>query len=135
VGGVFEILTKRKGLNIKFNNFSKHSMTKIALLIFFIIFSRLKNWINNKAELEKEQKEKRRKKLEKMVQEPKVEFKDSKYESARSDMTEKVSDALEQGLKASASTSGVKRPCVEKKTIKNKKKKIWYDHLTPVIAV
>lgn len=87
----------------------------------------MKNWINNKAELEKEQKEKRRKKLERMVQEPKVEFKDSNYESARTDMTEKVADALEQGLKATASTSGVKRPCEETTTdIKKKKKKIWY---------
>lgn len=67
------------------------------------------------------------------MQEPKVEFKDSNYETARSDMTEKVADALEQGLKATASTSGVKRPCVEKTTNKNKKKKIWYESFTLII--
>jgi hypothetical protein len=85
---------------------------------------RLKNWINNKAELEKERKEKRRKKLERMVEEPKVDFKDSKYEAAMSEMTEKVASALEQGLKATAGSSGVKRPAETVEKAK-KKKKIW----------
>ncbi|XP_065341705.1 splicing regulator SDE2 [Cloeon dipterum] len=85
---------------------------------------RLKNWINNKAELEKEQKEKKRKKLEKMVEEPKVEFKDSRYDEARSEMTEKVADALEHGLKAASSYSGVKRKS-DTDLQPKKKKKIW----------
>ncbi|CAB3364007.1 Hypothetical predicted protein [Cloeon dipterum] len=86
---------------------------------------RLKNWINNKAELEKEQKDKKRKKLEKMVEEPKVEFKDSRYDEARSEMTEKVADALEHGLKAASSCSGVKRKSDTDLQAKKKKKKIW----------
>ncbi|XP_059476529.1 splicing regulator SDE2 [Neocloeon triangulifer] len=86
---------------------------------------RLKNWINNKAELDKEKKEKRRKKLEKMVEEPKIAFKDNKYEEARSEMTEKVADALEHGLKAAAGVSGVKRVSSTEPQTKKKKKKIW----------
>jgi D-aminopeptidase len=38
------------------------------------------------------------KRIERLVAEPKLEFKDPEYETARSEMTEKVADAVEQGI-------------------------------------
>lgn len=83
---------------------------------------RLKKWITEQAEREKEILEKRQKKLEKMCEEPKFEFKDEQYEKERSVLPEEVEDAVLQGLQASCSS---KRK-IEPETKKPKKKaKLW----------
>ncbi|KAF6207471.1 hypothetical protein GE061_015917 [Apolygus lucorum] len=89
---------------------------------------RLKKWISQQGERDKEVEEKKKKKLEKLSREPKHEFKDATYESERSDLTDKISDSLEQGIKASAST--VKRKTEDvapAKAVKPKKKKTLLD--------
>jgi hypothetical protein len=57
----------------------------------------LKSWITQQADREREAAERKRQRLERLMAEPKLEFKDAAYEAARSEMTEKVSDAVEQG--------------------------------------
>lgn len=58
---------------------------------------RLKNWITQQAEREQEASERRRRKLERLREEPKHQFHDETYERERSMLTERVSDAVEQG--------------------------------------
>ncbi|XP_057663849.1 splicing regulator SDE2 [Diorhabda carinulata] len=89
---------------------------------------RLKNWINQQAEREKEAKERRRKKLEKQCEQPKHEFKDPEYDKERSELPEIVEDAVLQGLQASSSSSmSTKRKHVQDVPIKKKKPKLWVD--------
>ncbi|KAF4527873.1 hypothetical protein B566_EDAN016614 [Ephemera danica] len=57
---------------------------------------RLKTWITQQADRERDAAERKRQRLERLMAEPKLEFKDEAYEAARSEMTEKVSDAVEQ---------------------------------------
>lgn len=79
---------------------------------------RLKSWISKKADREREALERKQKKLEKLRSEPKIEFKDKKYEEERTKLTEVVHDAVEKGFQAStsnASSSGaVKKPATRK---------------------
>ncbi|KYQ47627.1 UPF0667 protein C1orf55 like protein [Trachymyrmex zeteki] len=72
---------------------------------------RLKAWIDKQAKREKEEVERKKKKLEKLCTEPKHEFKDQRYDQERAELTERVGDAVEEGFKAAttASTSGIKR--------------------------
>ncbi|VEN42221.1 unnamed protein product [Callosobruchus maculatus] len=89
---------------------------------------RLKNWINQQAEREKEAKERKKKKLERLCEKPKHEFKDEEYDKERSELPEIVEDALLQGLQASSST--VKRKSEDTKPViksKKKKTKLWVD--------
>lgn len=58
---------------------------------------RLKNWITQQAEREREARERKRRKLERLREEPKHNFHDQTYEKERSQLTEKMSDAVEQG--------------------------------------
>jgi hypothetical protein len=58
---------------------------------------RLKNWIAQQAEREREAREHKRRKLERLREEPKYNFHDQTYEKERSQLTEKISDAVEQG--------------------------------------
>ncbi|XP_050510752.1 replication stress response regulator SDE2 [Diabrotica virgifera virgifera] len=90
---------------------------------------RLKNWINQQAEREKEAKERKKKKLEKMCEQPKYEFNDSEYDKERSALPEMVEDAVLQGLQATSSTSdtSMKRKGDKKEVIKKKKAKLWVD--------
>lgn len=86
-------------------------------------FCRLKSWINQQAEREKEAKERKQKKLERLCETPKHEFKDEQYDKERSELPEIVEDAVIQGIQASCST---KRKATDKKTIiKKKKAKLW----------
>nr|CAI5823143.1 unnamed protein product [Callosobruchus analis] len=87
----------------------------------------LKNWINQQAEREKEAKERKKKKLERLCEKPKHEFKDEEYDKERSELPEIVEDALLQGLQASCS---VKRKSEDIKPVvksKKKKTKLWVD--------
>lgn len=83
---------------------------------------RLKKWINEQAEREKEALKRRQKKLEKMCEEPKFEFKDEQYEKERSILPDQVEDAVLQGLQASCST---KRKTETDSKKSKKKPKLW----------
>lgn len=85
---------------------------------------RLKNWIEAQAEREKEAAERKQKKLERLCQLPKHEFKDEQYDKERSELPEKVIDAVEQGLKAAGSSAGLKRK-KETTSVKKKRAKLW----------
>lgn len=84
---------------------------------------RLKTWIAQQVEREKEAEDRRQKKLERLCRTPKHEFKDEVYEKERSALPDKVEDALSQGLKASSSGSCKRK--IDDKTKKNKKAKLW----------
>ncbi|XP_043469737.1 replication stress response regulator SDE2 [Leptopilina heterotoma] len=84
---------------------------------------RLKIWLEKQSKSKDEASERKKRKLDKLCSEPKHEFKDQKYDNERSVLTERVADAVEEGFKAAASTSRLKRPSETEKAI-NKKKKI-----------
>uniref|UniRef100_A0A1B0GPQ6 SDE2-like domain-containing protein n=1 Tax=Phlebotomus papatasi TaxID=29031 RepID=A0A1B0GPQ6_PHLPP len=88
---------------------------------------RLKAWLEKQKDVEIEKQEKKKQKLERLLQEPKFEFNDKEYEKARSEMTEKIDDAVEQGFKKAvelAGSSGApKRKATEAGDAKAKKKK------------
>ncbi|KRT83712.1 hypothetical protein AMK59_3425, partial [Oryctes borbonicus] len=86
---------------------------------------RLKKWITQQTEREKEAAERRQRKLEKLCEKPKHEFQDDEYDNERSLLPEVVENAVSQGLKASC-TSTFKRKA---STIENckKKRKLWID--------
>lgn len=94
---------------------------------------RLKNWIAQQADREREAAERKKKKLERLCQEPKHDFKDDHYDESRSTMTEVMSSSIEQGFKASTSgtSNSLKRKSKEgatrKELAKKKKKKLWID--------
>lgn len=84
---------------------------------------RLKKWISQQSEREKEAEERKKKKLAKLSAEPKFEFNDKSYEHERADLVEKLSDSVEQGMIAATSK---KRP-VENDEIPLKKRKTILD--------
>ncbi|KAH8363252.1 hypothetical protein KR084_007617 [Drosophila pseudotakahashii] len=99
---------------------------------------RVRAWLDKQGEREREAEERKKRKIEKLLAVPKHDFKDDKYEEARANLTEKVNDAFEEGLKQAeeikekeaqeASTSGTKRKSpAEDKTLAKKKKKgtLW----------
>lgn len=84
----------------------------------------MKNWIDKQAEREKDAKDKKKKKLERLCELPKHEFKDDEYIKERSVLPEIVEDAVLQGLQASTSCS-TKRKSAQEVTVKKKKPKLW----------
>nr|CAG4651550.1 EOG090X0OE5 [Simocephalus serrulatus]SVE94674.1 EOG090X0OE5 [Simocephalus serrulatus] len=64
---------------------------------------RLKDWVSKQAEREQEREERKKKKLDKLRQEFHHEFHDPEYFKERSEVTDKVYEALEQGIQASSS--------------------------------
>lgn len=98
---------------------------------------RLKNWIEKKKNEEKEDPdEKFQKKIGKLLSIPKKEFKDAKYEDARANLLENVSDSVEQGFKKVReaeilSSVGLKRKLNDvdkkKKPVKKVKGALWID--------
>ncbi|XP_011504367.1 PREDICTED: protein SDE2 homolog [Ceratosolen solmsi marchali] len=86
---------------------------------------RLKAWIEKQSKRNEEAAERKKRKLEKLCAEPKHEFKDKSYYQQRSDLTERVEDAVEVGFAASSS-SGIKRSTNEdsKSNLKKKRKTI-----------
>lgn len=85
---------------------------------------RLKAWIEKQSKRKEEIEERKKKKLEKLCAEPRHEFKDQRYEQERSELTERVGDAVEEGFRA-AVTSGVKRKLEE--DVKPNKRKTMLD--------
>lgn len=109
---------------------------------------RLRAWLDKQGEREREAEERKKRKIEKLLAVPKHDFKDEEYEEARAKLTEKVSDAFEEGLKqaeeaklsvpkddieaatSSSSASGTKRKAQTDNKDKNKKKikgSLWID--------
>lgn len=84
---------------------------------------RLKNWIAQQAEREREAHERKRKKLERLCREPKHEFNEESYDQQRANLTESISDSVEQGFKASVS----KRKSDETDEELHKKQKVQND--------
>lgn len=99
---------------------------------------RLKTWLDGQKNREAEAEEKKKKKIEKLQARPKHVFEDKEYEQSRQDLTQNVSESVEEGFrKAAAATkkqsdeeeaggSGLKRKATiesTKKTKKNKNKK------------
>lgn len=69
---------------------------------------RVKAWLDKQSEQAHEAKDKKKRKIENLLQMPKHEFKDAQYEEARSKLEEKVHSAVEKGFMKSldaASTS------------------------------
>ncbi|XP_023305333.2 replication stress response regulator SDE2 [Lucilia cuprina] len=92
---------------------------------------RLKAWLEKQGEREREAEERKKRKIEKLLAVPKHEFKDEEYEEARSKLTEKVCDAVEEGFKK-AITTDLKRKnkaSTSQKAVPAKKKKpaLWLD--------
>ncbi|XP_053985605.1 splicing regulator SDE2 [Hylaeus volcanicus] len=85
---------------------------------------RLKVWIEKQGKREEEAAERKKKKLERLCVEPKHEFRDPTYDLERSVLTERVGDAVEEGLKL-AGSSGLKRKHDE--VLKPNKKKTILD--------
>lgn len=79
-------------------------MTVCVLLLWlsscneFAFSFRLKDWVSKQADREKEREDRKQKKLDKLRQEYKHEFHDPEYFKARSEVTDKVHDALVQGM-------------------------------------
>lgn len=94
---------------------------------------RVRAWLEKQGEREREAEERKKRKIEKLLAVPKHEFKDDEYEEARANLTEKVNDAFEEGLKQAEeikekqdvepSTSGSKRKATSEDKSKAKKKK------------
>lgn len=108
---------------------------------------RLRAWLDKQGEREREAEERKKRKIEKLLAVPKHDFKDEEYEEARAKLTEKVSDAFEEGLKqaeeaklstpendepapSTSTASGTKRKAQTDNKDKNKKKikgSLWID--------
>ncbi|ERL93737.1 replication stress response regulator SDE2 [Dendroctonus ponderosae] len=85
---------------------------------------RLIKWVEQQGEREIEAEEKKKKKLEKLLEQPRHEFKDEQYEKEMSELTDKIEDAVTKGLEAS--TRGIKRK-IDTKSKLGKKPKLWID--------
>lgn len=108
---------------------------------------RVRAWLDKQGEREREAEERKKRKIEKLLAVPKHDFKDEEYEEARAKLTEKVSDAFEEGLKqaeeaklsapqdneapsSSCTASGTKRKAQADSKVKDKKKikgSLWID--------
>ncbi|XP_059613738.1 splicing regulator SDE2-like isoform X1 [Phlebotomus argentipes] len=94
---------------------------------------RLKAWLEKQKDTEADKKEKKKQKLERLLQEPKFEFNDKEYEKARNEMTEKIDDAVEKGFEKAVELAGssgaAKRKATETQTAaakaKKKKTTLW----------
>lgn len=104
---------------------------------------RLKTWLDGQKNREAEAEEKKKKKIEKLQARPKHVFEDKEYEQSRQDLTQNVSDSVEEGFRKAAAIaaaakkqseveeeaaggSGLKRKATgetSKKAKKNKPKK------------
>ncbi|XP_043273364.1 replication stress response regulator SDE2 [Venturia canescens] len=66
---------------------------------------RLKAWIEKQESREEEEVARKKRKLEKLCAVPKHEFSDKKYEEERSALTDRVGDAVEEGIKMAAAAA------------------------------
>lgn len=90
---------------------------------------RLRKWLEGQEEREREAAERKQKKLERLIAEPKIDVNlHPSYERERQELPKRVSAALDAGWQVAGSSNetGQKRKLVEEKT-KAKKKKLWID--------
>lgn len=88
---------------------------------------RLRKWLEGQEEREKEASERKRRKLERLVAEPKISVDlNPAYEKERQDLPERVSSAVEAGWQAAGSSNATKRK-MENEPKKAKKAKMWID--------
>jgi hypothetical protein len=91
----------------------------------------LKKWIKQQAEREREASEHRRRKLERLREEPKHKVHDLTYEKERSQLTEKISDVIKQGLSVAGNNAGgrcnKKRKATHTATGTANKRCLWWD--------
>lgn len=89
---------------------------------------RLRKWLDGQEEREREAAERKQKKIEKILAEPKIEVNlNPEYEKERQALPERVSAAVDAGWQnASTSEGNLKRKAVDIQA-KNKKKKLWID--------
>ncbi|KAK5647656.1 hypothetical protein RI129_002548 [Pyrocoelia pectoralis] len=88
---------------------------------------RLKTWIAQQVDREKEAADNKQKKLEKLCEPPRHEFKDELYDKERSVLPERVEDAVLQGLKVAECKESLKRKQDTTCSVKKKKPKLWLD--------
>ncbi|XP_015792189.1 replication stress response regulator SDE2 [Tetranychus urticae] len=89
---------------------------------------RFKEWVSKKGNEEAEKEKKRKEKLEKMKQTPKIMFEDPEYFKNKEVIPQEIDEALEHGLKnATASQSSAKRvdPFAKSISTKKQKKDLW----------
>nr|XP_021190907.2 LOW QUALITY PROTEIN: replication stress response regulator SDE2 [Helicoverpa armigera] len=88
---------------------------------------RLRKWLEGQEDREKEAAERKQKKLERLVAEPKIEVNlNPAYEKERQDLPERVNSAVEAGWQAAGSSNALKRKSDNEKA-KPKKAKLWID--------
>ncbi|XP_055849710.1 splicing regulator SDE2 [Episyrphus balteatus] len=76
---------------------------------------RLKAWLEKQKDREAEAEEKKKKKVAKLLHVPKHEFKDAQYEEARTNLTEKVNDAVEEGFQNEIEKQNNEKPNLKRK--------------------
>ncbi|XP_068156675.1 splicing regulator SDE2 [Drosophila tropicalis] len=95
---------------------------------------RVRAWLEKQGEREREAEERKKRKIEKLLAVPKHEFKDEQYDEARANLTEKVNNAFEEGLKqakpdseTSSSKGAIKRKSGDQSAAPKTKKKpaLW----------
>ncbi|XP_049880206.1 replication stress response regulator SDE2 [Pectinophora gossypiella] len=87
---------------------------------------RLRKWLEGQEDREREAAERKQKKIERLLAEPKIEVNLASYEKERQQLPERVSAAVDAGWNAAGTSNGVKRKAEDDKP-KTKKKKLWID--------
>ncbi|XP_013789473.1 protein SDE2 homolog [Limulus polyphemus] len=86
---------------------------------------RLKKWISKQAEREREAAERKKAKLERLRSMPKHNFHDPEYDQQRSELPEKIDDALVQGLQSAESGPSSKKRKPQDSARASKKTCLW----------
>ncbi|CAK1543682.1 unnamed protein product [Leptosia nina] len=88
---------------------------------------RLRKWLEGQEEREREASERKQKKLERLLAEPKIEVNlNPNYEKERQELPERVSSAVDAGWQAAGASNERKRKSDDVQ-IKKKKAKLWID--------
>lgn len=90
---------------------------------------RLRKWLEGQEDREREAAERKQKKLERLIAEPKIDVNlNPQYEKERQELPERVSAAVDAGWQAAGSSKeGVKRKAVDEQAKGKKKAKLWID--------
>ncbi|XP_028157027.1 replication stress response regulator SDE2 [Ostrinia furnacalis] len=90
---------------------------------------RLRKWLEGQEDREREALERKQRKIEKLIAEPKIDVNLSPvYEKERQELPERVSAAVDAGWQAAGtSDGGLKRKLAEEKPKGKKKAKLWID--------
>ncbi|XP_026485237.2 splicing regulator SDE2 [Vanessa tameamea] len=90
---------------------------------------RLRKWLEGQDEREREAVERKQKKLERLIAEPKIKVNlNPEYEKEREELPERVSAAIDAGWQAAGSSKeGTKRKIEDNQSKNKKKPKLWID--------